>query len=177
MGSEMCIRDSAVTECRSRLGGIVEHPLRELDKLDPEWRASFPLRLDDEIARTLLRGLLQQRVGVDKAITATDFCTVSRGLVLSEKDQWMMQVQIELPDKIRTQVLLGKLNGREESDLPQRVQVSAMISGRQYSLGLLSKLSNQKEFWRVQFASGSNSLTRNNKDRRCNKEVQRLQFA
>ena len=149
----------AVSECRSRLGGIVEHPLRELDKLDPEWRASFPLRLDDEIARTLLRGLLQQRVGVDKAITATDFCTVSRGLVLREKNQWMMQVQIELPDKIKTGILLGKLNGKEESDLPQRIEVSATISGRQYSLGLLSKLSNQPEFWRVQFASGSNPLT------------------
>ena len=95
-----------------------EEVLQVLDRERPGWRESMPLDLDNERARELLIGLLQDA----KAGTSIGINFGVERLLLRTGVGWRLGAQIHLPRSLTTEVLAMQL-GRPESTLPLRMHV------------------------------------------------------
>ncbi len=136
-----------VVRCRQLLGGATEYPLTQLDKLDADWRSRFPLRLDDDIARTLLSGLLTERVSSAMAVSA-DICHVARSLRRSSSELWVPELGITLPATVPDVTIRGKIGCDTGSPLPGRLELKVLVGDHEYHLALLSV--SDKGIWRTQ---------------------------
>lgn len=110
----------AVAKLRSHLAAHSDDgadPLLRLDADDPNWRAKLPLRLDDEIARELLRGLLGERTvgGEDEGIPAV------QTVLERSDDNYTLRRSFACPRQLKPDIFSQLLATRGR--LPSRVHL------------------------------------------------------
>lgn len=82
-----------------RLAGKVE-PVRELDRLHPDWRREFPLQLDDAAAAALLDLLVGEAARAPTASVGRPL-TVRRFLNDSQPSEWTVRSTVEVQPRIQ----------------------------------------------------------------------------
>lgn len=148
----------AIVDCRKKLGGVVDFPLRQLDRVDPDWRSDFPLRLEDDVAQLLISGLLQQKIDRKTSVAHADICNVNRALELLDDNRWMSVLTVDMPSEVPHEMLLSRIKNAGLETLPQRIELRVRVGQKQYSFALLSKQDGVKNSWRAQFAPGNRPL-------------------
>ncbi|NVB37503.1 hypothetical protein G6O69_06640 [Pseudenhygromyxa sp. WMMC2535] len=101
--------------------GESEHPVADLDRLQPGWQERLPVLVDDEVAVALVRGLVQDAQEI--ATGARLGLVVETQLSASEGD-WQLRRVVELPTKIPSREM-WKLLGLDSAseDKPRRVRL------------------------------------------------------
>lgn len=95
-----------VWQRRAQVKGLSD-PVAHLDETDAAWRDALPMALDDEVAKSLLRGLV-----VDAAKQASGVRTgfrLVRALVRLASGSWRLVGTLELPGAVDTGVLGAEL--------------------------------------------------------------------
>ena len=144
----------AVSHCRQLLGEASKHPLEQLDSIDPEWRDAFPLLLEDGVAQSLISDLLAERL-TPKRLAQKDFCDVTRRLVKTAPEEWLPELTISLPTKIKAEALLDRLELSDGVTLPAHLELRAQLGDVEHSIAVLSQLASGNKEWRVSMASGT----------------------
>ncbi|NEV60365.1 STY4851/ECs_5259 family protein [Thiorhodococcus minor] len=83
-----------VKELQSHVGSAAD-PIAALDRQDPNWRRDLPLRLDDQIALSLLTGLVNRSAELAREATAR---LRWRGYLRATGDDWSVEKVLELPE-------------------------------------------------------------------------------
>jgi hypothetical protein len=77
------------------LVGAVPDPIAALDRLQPEWRRTLPLRLDDQVALGLLTGLLDRSGELARQARGQPRW---RGVLRPAADSWSLERRLEFPE-------------------------------------------------------------------------------
>jgi len=96
-----------VKELQSRVGTAAD-PLHALDQQDPHWRRALPLRLEDEIAESLLTGLVRRSAELEREATAR---LRWRGWLKNTGNVWSVEKALELPEAPTGQHLQAWIGG------------------------------------------------------------------
>ncbi len=84
-----------IGELQSRIGESTD-PIATLDQKVPDWRRDLPLRLDDQVAETLLTGLVR-RFG--ELVRETSARLRWRGRIRETSKGWQVEKYLELPER------------------------------------------------------------------------------
>ncbi|MEI2782613.1 MAG: STY4851/ECs_5259 family protein [Candidatus Competibacter sp.] len=83
-----------IGELQSRIGDSTD-PIATLDQKAPDWRRDLPLRLEDQVAETLLTGLVR-RFG--ELVRETGAWPRWRGRLRETRAGWQVEKRLELPE-------------------------------------------------------------------------------
>jgi hypothetical protein len=84
-----------IGELQSRIGDSTD-PIATLDQKVPDWRRDLPLRLEDQVAETLLTGLVR-RFG--ELVRETGAWPRWRGRLRETRTGWQVEKRLELPER------------------------------------------------------------------------------
>jgi hypothetical protein len=115
----------AVVRLRAALPERVADPIAALDAARPGWRSQVPLRIDDEAAAHLLRGLLHQREAASLDLPAL----ADARLVLSlDRGEPHLLRRVELAERVPAERLAERF-GVAERDLPPYIALALALPG------------------------------------------------
>lgn len=100
--------------------------IAQLNKVVPDWRERFPVRLDDNHARSLIEQLVREAATI-RVQRQKITLPVERSLVADEDGQWRLRSTIDLPDTIDSEQL-ESLFGASEGDLPRTAELGLTVS-------------------------------------------------
>ncbi|MCB1770571.1 MAG: STY4851/ECs_5259 family protein, partial [Candidatus Competibacteraceae bacterium] len=92
-----------ISELQALVGNAVD-PIAALDEKAPNWRRDLPLRLDDQVAETLLTGLVHRSRELAQEATAK-LCWQRRLYQVS--NGWHVERRLELPERLTGEHLAG----------------------------------------------------------------------
>lgn len=84
--------------------GIAADPIAALDEKAPNWRRDLPLRLDDQVAETLLTGLVQRSGELAQEASAK---LRWQGRLYTISNGWRVEKRLELPERLTGEQLAG----------------------------------------------------------------------
>ncbi len=84
-----------ISELHSRIGEATD-PIAALDQKAPDWRRDLPLRLDDQVAETLLKGLVRRLGELAREASAR---LRWRGRIGQTGAGWQVEKSLELPER------------------------------------------------------------------------------
>jgi hypothetical protein len=116
---------SHVRALQAEIGGAAD-PVAELDRTRPDWRDELPLRVRDEVAGTLLKGLL-----ADATAIARGGSTQVRWVRWLEgaAGEWIMRGELRLPTSLSREEL-GVLFGlHDDAAVPTRFELALRPDG------------------------------------------------
>lgn len=135
----------AVWQRRAQVKGLSD-PVAHLDETDAAWRAALPMALDDEVAQSLLRGLVVD-AAKQASGTRTGFRLV-RELVRLASGSWRLVGALELPGAVAAGLLHGA-PARNEAGSPGRCDLfvaDAMGRSRFLALATLRGAADDSEY-------------------------------
>lgn len=92
-----------ISELQVLVGSAVD-PIAVLDEKTPNWRRDLPLRLDDQVAETLLTGLVHRSRELAQEATAK-LCW--QGRLYQVSNGWRVERRLELPERLTGEHLAG----------------------------------------------------------------------
>lgn len=110
--------------------GDTETPVLDLDRIRPDWRDELPLRVTDDVARTLLNGLLLDAAEVARGGRIRVRWTVE--LVPDGEDFWELRGYFDLPATIGAEAFRRLFAGNHETELPQRFDLGVQTRRRPF---------------------------------------------
>jgi len=87
---------AAVVELQHEIGSV-QNPIAALDEKIPDWRNRLPLRLEEQTAETLFKGLVKRSAELVRAANAR---LRWRGKLQETATGWRIEKSLELPEKI-----------------------------------------------------------------------------
>lgn len=118
-----------VWRLQRELGGT-ETPVRDLDRTRPDWRDRLPLRVTDDVARTLLNGLLLDAAEVARGGRIRVRWTVELGPV--DEDLWELRGRFDLPATMGEEAFRRLFGGDREAELPHRFDLGVQTRRRPF---------------------------------------------
>ncbi len=115
------------------LVGDTEDPVAALDDQRPDWRMELPLPLENDIAKALLKNLMDESVRL-----ARHHIRWRRLLVRGDR-HWSLSMSLELPRKISGLALQQLSNNRKITEIP-RLRLFLQAAGIQEQVALLTLL-------------------------------------
>jgi len=99
--------------------------IAQLNRLIPDWRDKFPVRVDDNHARSLIEQLVREAatISVHRQKVALP---VERSLICDEDDTWQLRSLVDLPDTIDSSQLATLFNVKED-DLPRTAELRLTV--------------------------------------------------
>ena len=110
--------------------GDTETPVVDLDRIHPDWRDQLPLRVTDDVARTLLNGLLLDAAEVARGGRIRARWTVE--LVADGEDLWLLRGCFDLPATIGAEAFRRLFGGNHDAELPQRFDLGVQTRRRPF---------------------------------------------
>lgn len=95
-----------------------EGAIQRLDATVPEWRARFPLPVEDDQAQGLLEQLVRDAASVQTERTRAT-TLVNRRLERQEDGNWQVLADVRLPEYLQTSEIISLLGLRADSTLPR----------------------------------------------------------
>ena len=110
--------------------GDTETPVRDLDRRRPNWRDGLPLRVTDDVARTLLNGLLLDAAEVARGGRIRVRWTVE--LVPVDENLWELKGCFDLPATIGEESARRLFGGDHDAELPHRFDLGVQTRRRPF---------------------------------------------
>ncbi len=105
-----------IGELQASIGEAVD-PITALDEKAPNWRRDLPLRLDDQVAETLLTGLVRRS---GELVRAAAERLRWRGRLQEIRTGWQVEKHLELPDWISNAQIAGWIGSPVTDQPPPR---------------------------------------------------------
>lgn len=122
-----------IWQLQSKLGDT-STPIEDLDRIEPDWRNSFPLVVSDEVAEALLNSLVKEAVKIAR-IQEIKFAIILK----KTSNGFQLERKIRIPPSFDARSLAAIL-GMEVQNLPYRIQLYLNQStGDRDLLGLITR--------------------------------------
>jgi len=133
--------------------GETATPVRDLDRLQPDWRKALPLELEDQTARALLNNLVEEAAKLRPERPAR--LRLVRGLVETD-GMWRLSAKLELPPRL-TPNQWSALLELPANALPTRSEFHLQCPvGMRITLGLVTEVTSRGEtFYRLERSAPS----------------------
>ena len=113
---------AAVVELQHEIGSV-QNPIAALDEKIPDWRNRLPLRLEEQTAETLFKGLVKRSAELVRAANAR---LRWRGKLQETATGWRIEKSLELPEKISGEQLCQWLG--------QKMHISTLTLAFKYAI-------------------------------------------
>lgn len=108
--------------------GESDTPVIDLDRIQPGWRDKLPVRITDDIARTLLNGLLLDAAEVVRGGSVRVRWEVE--VIPVDNDQWEARGFFQMPSTMDS-AIFNRLFGRaNDAPVPDRFDLCAQVHGK-----------------------------------------------
>lgn len=111
-----------------QLEGVAD-PIAALDRASPNWRAEFPLAVDDEAAQRLLVGLVKEANQTSLANSVAAF-SVTRILCPIDDDRYVFQSSIVHPAILPADALAALFGLHSADDFPRYFSIDVAVNQR-----------------------------------------------
>ncbi len=109
-----------------------ENPVQVLEQKCPEWRLRFPIRIEDEEADVLLKGLVKYVSEVPRRSSRSFVCI--RLIRENGQGAWQTSCILEVPTSLEEKVF-AEISGMPVDCLPQSFELSARSNGQLLAIG------------------------------------------
>ena len=139
--------------------GDTEKPVVDLDRIRPDWRDELPLRVTDDVARTLLNGLLLDAAEVARGGRIRVRWTVQ--LMPDGEDLWELRGCFDLPTTIAAEAFRRLFAGNHDTELPQRFDLGVQTRRRPFvplALATLMQATDRGRFFGLERLSAADRV-------------------
>jgi len=110
-----------------------QNPVEVLDSRYPQWMDHFPLRLDDDSARSLLTGLIEAAVDASRSGARLPV-QMRRSLRFGTEDNCRLDAAIDIAPRTTPKALADLFNGASTDLLPPSFELTVEVGGREFPL-------------------------------------------